>query len=60
MNFKELTVKLLDSFLTSPTAKEVEISRDLCSELFDIMKLMTWFYGPSMTYEKLKKIYEAK
>ena len=60
MDFKELTVKLLDSFLTNPAAKEVKISSDLCTELFDIMKLMTWFYGPSMTYEKLKNIYEAK
>lgn len=60
MNFKELTVELLDSFLTDPTAKEVKISMDLCTGLFDVMKLMTWFYGPSMTYEKLKNIYEAK
>lgn len=60
MNFKDMTVQILDSFLTNPTADKIIISRELCTSLFDIMKLMTWFYGPNMTYDNLKKIYEAK
>lgn len=60
MNFKDMTVQILESFLTSPTADKMIISRELCANLFDVMKLMTWFYGPDMTYDKLKKKYEAK
>lgn len=60
MDFKEMTVQLLDSFLTNPTSDKLVISKELCTNLFDVMKLMTWFYGPEMTYETLKNIYEAK
>lgn len=60
MNFKDMTIQLLDSFLTHPTADKMTISRELCINLFDVMKLMTWFYGPNMAYDNLKKIYEEK
>ena len=55
MDFKDMTVQILDSFLTNPTADKIIISRELCTNLFDVMKLMTWFYGPNMTYDNLKK-----
>lgn len=60
MNFKDMTVQILDSFLTNPTADKISISRELCISLFDVMKLITWYFGPEMTYDKLKKLLEVK
>ena len=58
MNFKDMTVELLKHYLAHPCEKNVTISRELCAELFEVIKLLAWFYGPDATYKVLKELYE--
>ena len=59
MDFKEITVTLLDVLLTAPTDDKVSMPRYLCNDVYDLMLKMTQYYGPSMTVKKFKDMLDA-
>lgn len=59
MDFKEITVTLLDVLLTASTDDKVSMPRYLCNDIYDLMLKMTQYYGPSMTVKKFKDMLDA-
>lgn len=59
MDFKEITVTLLDVLLTAPSDDMVSMPRYLCNDIYNLMLKMTQYYGPSMTVKKFKDMLDA-
>lgn len=59
MDFKEITVTLLDVLLTAPTDDMVSMPRYMCNDIYNLMLKMTQYYGPNMTVKKFKDMLDA-
>jgi hypothetical protein len=59
MDFKEITVTLLDVLLTAPSDDMVSMPRYLCNDIYNLMLKMTQYYGPNMTVKKFKDMLDA-
>jgi hypothetical protein len=56
MKFQELTVKLCNANTMHPTETTISVPREVGDELFNLLWLLNWYYGPDMTVRKLTEL----